>query len=172
MTYGIPKRIDRGNHFGTTIYSLKNQMEECEKDPDTFNPTRTKTVLGFPIPSWQRPLVWTTAQRIKLIESIWYGYDIGTYTYCAPKFLSEDVSGTSFLLIDGQQRMDAIQRYWQDEFDVFGLFWSEVPHAEQRRFYGEKFPSYEMEGGSEQELKDAYNRMNFGGVNHTEDQRA
>lgn len=70
-----------------------------------------RTVMGFVLPSWQRGLVWTEAQKIAFIESAWRGVPIGTYTY------NEAPIGSplDYLLIDGQQRMNAIQEYIEGE---------------------------------------------------------
>ena len=48
-------------------------------------------------------------------------------------------------LVDGQQRLTTIERYWEDQFPVFGLFWSELTKPECRRYTGVKFGHYESE---------------------------
>lgn len=174
MPIGIPPRVQRGQHYESVIYQLRVQRDGADsgEDKEWYNPQGLRTVLGYPLPTWQRGFVWTHQQKVKFIESVWYGYDLGTYTYQKPDTKDGVVDPNSFLLIDGQQRLKAIEDYWNDEFPVFGLYWSEVPKAEQRRFMQTKFPSYEIDLGSDEELREAYNRMNFGGTPHTEDQRA
>lgn len=176
MSYGIPPRAQRGRHMETMIGALMLQWENSNKgiDLNWTNPLGLRTVLGYPVPDWQRPLVWSQNQMVKFIESIWYGYDLGSYSYCEPQYDSKTDRGTpnSFILVDGQQRLNSIQKYWEDEFPVFGLYWSELSRTEQRRFLGEKFTSYTMYFDNDEQLRAAYNRMNFGGTVHTEDQRA
>lgn len=137
----------------------------CERSPGQF-----EWLGAFVLPPFQRPPVWTLEQNVKLIESIWLGYDIGRYTII-------DTWGRynkwSDCLIDGQQRIRAIISYRNDEFPVFGCRFSELSLPESREFDNTVFPraavSNEM---TEAEYRDIYNRLNYGGTIHTEAQRA
>ena len=75
-------------------------------------------------------------------------------------------------LIDGQQRLRAIQSYLDNEFPVFNFFWKELNGLEVRRFGNFPFAKTEIRESSEIKLKLLYNRLNFAGTPHTEDQRA
>ena len=151
-------RVNLGQKAQTTLSHPMMQYEEDQA------PGR---VMGYKIPSWQRPLVWTDAQRLALIENIWRGVDIGTYTYNRMYNSKHDD-----VLIDGQQRLDAIQRYIEDQFPVYGYLWSELTDVDRRFFDSFHFSCYITEFNREQQLKDHYNMLNFGGTAHTEDQRA
>ncbi|WP_338811202.1 DUF262 domain-containing protein (plasmid) [Agrobacterium leguminum] len=83
---------------------------------------------GFGLPEWQRGLVWTKRQKISFIESAWRGVPLGTYSFNRAPLGSP----LDDLLIDGQQRMNAIECYLRDEFAVFGWRWSEVTEVDQR----------------------------------------
>jgi hypothetical protein len=125
-------------------------------------------VMGYNLPSWQRPFVWTQAQSIRLIESIWLGLNIGTYTFNR----SHEDPAFDNLLIDGQQRLFSIQNYLSDEFPVFGHFWSDLCRAEQRSFESRHFHCFITKSTDEEYLRGYYDMMNFGGTAHQEDQRA
>lgn len=155
----MPQQVDLGQ-------SLSFQMGHCiyyfEKKKFCDN-----GIMGFRIPSWQRPLVWTRDQEIKFIESAWLGLPLGTYTYNQGEYESP-LDG---ILIDGQQRMMAIQRYLQDEFSVFGYKWSQVTKIDQRIFENRSFHAYVTKTEEESYLKNYYNLMNFGGTAHKEGER-
>ena len=77
------------------------------------------------------------------------------------------------LLLDGQQRMSAIQSYIEDEFKVFGYLWSELPPADERRWtMTTMFPCYVLESEDDATLRNYYNLTNFGGTAHKETERA
>jgi hypothetical protein len=163
----LPEPIQRGSHSETTIEALFQQVREMATDPEFINPLGLPTVMGYPIPEFQRPIVWTQDQQIRFIESIWYGFDLGTYTY-----VEWNIDPYRFMLIDGQQRLTAIQNYITDVFEVFGGHYSELEKPDQIRFRRTKFPSYAYRGKTERELREMYDLLNFSGTPHTEDQRA
>lgn len=77
------------------------------------------------------------------------------------------------LLIDGQQRMSAIQDYLEGRFKVFGLLYADVPVRERRRWeMSTMFACYITETDNEAYLRDYYNLTNFGGTAHKETERA
>lgn len=77
------------------------------------------------------------------------------------------------MLIDGQQRMSAIESYLNDEFPVFGWRWSELTDADRREWkLTIIFANYMTTSEDEDFLKSYYDLMNFGGTAHTESERA
>lgn len=166
MTHRImPQPMQLGQHMAsTTCAAIFNWKEKNRENPHGY-----REIMGYFLPPWQRPLVWTQDQKVRLIESLWLGLNIGTYTFNRAKH------GSRFdnLLIDGQQRMWALQCYLSDEFPVFGYRWSDVTDVDRRGFeFSRHFHCYITQSEDEQYLRDYYNMMNFGGVAHTEDQRA
>jgi hypothetical protein len=136
------------------------------------NPLKRKTIFGFVIPDFQRGLVWTEEQNISLINSIWSKIPIGTYT------INDSVGLVNFrpeninIILDGQQRLNAIERYVNDKFKYRGFYWSELIDIDRRFFRQQHFPRLETRSDDINELKEYYNLMNFGGVKHTESDRA
>ena len=130
-------------------------------------------VLGFPLPSWQRPLRWSDHQMVHFLESIWMGIPFGFYVLNTLEWMSggkpHPMSG---LLFDGQQRFFALQRYFDDELEVFGVKFSELERVDRRRFLNTPFPSYETFIFDEDQGRDLYNRLNFGGTPHEPDEKA
>ena len=165
----MPPRFNLGRPVSSTMGAPMSRLNAWREDPVTENPAELRTVMGYPLPVWQRMLVWSEAQQIKLLESAWLGLSIGTYTFNQVDY-RHPLDG---LLVDGQQRMFALERYLDDAFPVFGFRWSEVTEADRRAFaYATHFNSYIISTTDEDVLKGYYNLMNFGGVAHSEDQRA
>lgn len=166
----MPERLRLGSAMSSPMIVPMGQRRAFEADEyKTGNPHGYRVVMGYFLPPWQRPLVWTQEQKVRLIESAWRGLSIGTYTY------NRAGLGSPFdnLLLDGQQRLHAIECYLNDEFPVFGYRWSEVTEADRRQWeISTHFHSYITESEDEAYLRSYYNMMNFGGTPHTEDQRA
>lgn len=154
----MPERTNLGAALSTTIHALIAQAEEPERGHD-------RTVMGFALPSWQRGSVWSREQQIRFVESAWKGLPLGTYTVNRQKSVTTDPALCG-ILIDGQQRITAIEAYLRGDFPVFGARWSEVHPDDRRAFKMTKFASYEKDFGSDAEMRAYYDLMNFGGVSH------
>lgn len=165
----MPKRLDLGKQFSSTMAQCMGQFKEWEKDPSGVNPHGFRSVMGFNLPPWQRDLVWTLEQKVSFIESAWRGINLGTYTYNQ----SDIGDPLDNLLIDGQQRMNAIQCYLSDFFPVFGCRWSETTVVD-KRVWGMTtiFGSYVTETKNEAYLRSYYDLTNFGGTAHKATERA
>jgi hypothetical protein len=77
-------------------------------------------------------------------------------------------------LLDGQQRISAIRDFISGDLGIFeGIRFADLPWAVQRRrFLSVTFPLIEIEyQHSEAVLKEIYERLNFGGMPHTETDR-
>jgi hypothetical protein len=157
----IPPRLDLGKSASTTMAHCMGQLRHF-RDGEIETHGR-RTVMGFVLPDWQRGLVWTKGQKISFIESAWLGIPLGTYSYNQ----ADIGSPYDCLLIDGQQRMSAVEDYIEDRLRVFGLLFSEVPVREKRRWeMSTMFPCYITETENEDYLRNYYNLTNFGGTPH------
>lgn len=164
----MPEQVRLGQHMHSAMIQPMHKREKW-LEAGSPNPHGLRVVMGYFLPEWQRGLVWSEAQKIALIESAWRGLSIGTYTF------NRAPTGHKFddLLIDGQQRMNAIQDYLDDKFKVFGFLWSEVTEVDRRIWeMTTHFNSYITETTDEKYLRAYYNMMNFGGVAHKESERA
>lgn len=165
----MPTRIDLGRASATTMGHPMNNRRNALAEPAQFNPHGLRTIMGYNLPTWQRGLVWTQAQKIAFIESAWRGIPLGTFTYNE----AEIGSPLDNLLIDGQQRLHAVEEYLDDKFPVFGWRWSELTDADRRGWtLTLVFASYKTTSEDEDFLRSYYDLMNFGGTAHTEAERA
>lgn len=136
-------------------------------------------LMGYALPPFQRPLVWDEGRMVRFIESAVLGLHIGTYVFnTADRFPDVEVGGQTVMditdqwLIDGQQRLTALEWFFSDRFQVFGMFWSEVGRMDRLKLLRQPFTSFEISSNDPDYLRELYDRLNFGGVAHTPDQRA
>lgn len=177
-----PQRLDFGQVRQFTLDNLYSNHERFKENPERFMQFHEESewVLGYAIPPFQRPIVWEEDRMVKFVESAILGMNLGSYTYNSTMNLDlnvKDAAGKEIWpfdrwLIDGQQRLTSLERYWNNEFPVFDLYWGEIKENQKRRFLSASFSAHETQLADENLLRDLYDRMNFGGVAHTNDQRA
>ncbi len=131
-------------------------------------------IMGMPVPTWQRGLVWSEAQQQAFVESAWLGLHLGMVVINGVRRDqgTGQVHALSGLLLDGQQRLAAIDAYLGNRFPVCGHYWRELPPHEQARFSRTPFTRCEVSLWHEGRLRDLYDRMNFGGTAHAPHERA
>lgn len=170
--FSPPEKINIGSVCNGVITACIARMKNLTEDSGGVLIAK-RYAMGAPLPAWQRESCWSLDQNVRLIESIWAGIPIGFYII---NVQSEDKKGVplpySGILIDGQQRMLALEAYINDEYTVYGSYWSDVHIIDKREFMHTHFPFYETKIQDESQLRDLYNKLNFGGVTHREDQKA
>jgi hypothetical protein len=178
-TSRLPKLIDLGRVYDfcmDTIWGHYQEHLEKLKNNERFVKTTTakRYACGYPLPYFQRPSCWTLEQKTRFIESAYLGLFIGTFCSHEVDWEGVDAAPTQFSgwLIDGQQRLLTIEEYWNDEFKVFGYFFSELTKAEKYRFFQTPFKQYKITINDESKIKDLYNRLALGGTAHTPEQMA
>jgi hypothetical protein len=123
----------------------------------------------YVLPDFQRPFVWTEQQQVRFIESVFLGLDLGRM--CVTSTMDSDYNGPlDDLIIDGQQRLTTLDRFYRDQFPVRGLRFSELHPGDQRRFLFTVFPQMvltEWNGPLTREtVMDLYDRLAHGGTPH------
>jgi PAS domain-containing protein len=154
---GIPPRRLSGSSFA---YPIQQLLRGYSGVIPTMPAERV--LGGWVLPPFQRPPVWTEAQKVRLVESIWLGYPIGVFIFN----MRHGGTECDGWLLDGQQRMTALLGYVADEFEVFGLRWSEVPHDRQRDFMMRPLACVETSFETPEECREIYDRMAYGGTPH------
>lgn len=160
-------------------FNRKKFIEDPEADTRNNYPGQP-WLMGYALPPFQRPLVWETERMEKFIESAALGLHLGTWVYNnagdAPMAMLDGrkvFHETDRWLIDGQQRLAALDRFWNDDFQAFGYYWSDLARGEQRRFLSSTaFGAHETHIYDKDALRELYDRLNFGGIAHTQEQRA
>ncbi|MBA1193686.1 DUF262 domain-containing protein [Pseudomonas entomophila] len=161
---------------------LASNLESYSINPERARgkyPWATRFAMGHPLAPWQRPAAWTEEQQVRFITSIWMGSDLGSYLVNGwYEFADGDAYAlNSEVLLDGQQRLTALEGYLLGKFGVPDSdgclrFWSEVGDKERKRFLGIPFAQARVHSSDEVALRKVYDLRAFGGTAHTEDQRA
>lgn len=143
-------------------------------------PWADRFVCGMPLAPWQRPVVWNEAMQRRFIDALWARVDTGSYMVNEWVELTgrgEEMCYLSDIVIDGQQRLTSLERYFNDEIPATALdgrllLFSEITKGDRRFFKNRVFPRASIITNDEQVLREAYDMRAFGGVRHTETQRA
>ena len=167
----LPDRLLSGTACPRTISSL---WEEGRVEMTTAG---ERQLLSLVLPPWQRPSVWDVERQRAFVEGILLGFPPGAIVTVAPDWSTGSdgkvlVKPGSNWLIDGQQRVTAIQEFIEGRLQVFeGVLYAAIPRAEQlRKFDRVVLTRIELPSStSEATLKGLYRRMNYGGVAHTQD---
>ena len=163
----MPEPARLGQHMSSVVGQAVLHWQNKDDRPE--NTLGYREVMGYFLPTWQRGLVWDQGQQVKLIESIWRGLNIGTYTFNR----TSKPHPYDNLLIDGQQRLYALQCYLENRFPVFGYRWADLTVPDRRGFeISRHFHCYITDSTDDAYLRSYYNMTNFGGTAHAEDQRA
>lgn len=115
-------------------------------------------------PSYQRKEVWSERAKIMLMDSIFKGIPI-------PKvYLESELrnSDTYRIVIDGQQRINAILKFINNEFSLKYLdddslcdkYYRDLSEDQQGAFLQYKIDINEISGADEQEIRELYSRVN------------
>ncbi len=156
----MPAALLTGERSNMAIDSLLNSAARRH----ILAPHAPRHVLGFGLPDWQRPAVWTQAQQIRFVESAWLGFSLGEIVIT--RGYSDEALDNH--VIDGQQRLTALEAYVNDAFPVFGARYSELA-PRYRDWFGFSVGIGVMwigHGLTEATLKELYVRMNYGGTPH------
>jgi uncharacterized protein with ParB-like and HNH nuclease domain len=157
--------------FGIDHLFYHWEKERSTSQEAWYNPLHRPMLCGFVIPEFQRDLVWNRDQKRALIESIWRGIPIGSYSvnFSVCKTLPPALTN---IVIDGQQRLETLRSYWSNEFDYKGHYWQDLSELDQRYFIRGQFPQQRTDSEIEAEVRDYYNALNFGGTAHKQNERA
>lgn len=169
----IPKRLYYGQAMQMPMANLHMQWKRLE-DIHAESGYTGQRVLGIKVPYFQRSDdKWSLEQKVAFIESVYLGMSLGTYMVNA----THENPDLDMILLDGLQRLTALQQYWEGGFGVPGedgivRYWSELTQEEKAHFDRIPFAWIDTQYSKEEDAVEAYNRHNFGGTAHTEAERA
>lgn len=182
-TIQMPQRI-----LGTTVHQypigvLARRFEKYQADPSSVHdryPWAARFVMGIPVPSWQRQLVWNVGQKSRFISAVWSGADLGSYLtndWCDSAGVGRATAENSEILLDGQQRLHSLEEYFMDRLPVPDAqgqprIWSETGNGERKRFLSTIFTHSHVSSADEVALRKTYDLYALGVTPRTHDQRA
>ena len=118
-------------------------------------------------PDYQRPAVWSSAQKQLLVDSILRGYDV-------PKFYWRKVGKAHYDVVDGQQRIRALCDFFDGKFtlpkdadpidgeSVAGLKYSDLPHELRIRLDIYPLDIIVISDADEDEVREMFLRLQNG----------
>ncbi|MFJ2689180.1 DUF262 domain-containing protein [Pseudomonas sp. NPDC087336] len=179
----MPHRILETSTHQFPIDVLAQRLEQYLADPSSVQekyPWAARIVMGFPVSSWQRHLVWHVGQKARFISAVWSGAGLGSYLtneWLGSSAGSKALAENSEILIDGQQRLHSLEEYFMDRLavpDAQGQprTWSEVGNSERKRFLSTIFAHSTVCSDDELALRKTYDLYAQGLVPRAHDQRA
>lgn len=179
----MPQRVLETSTHQFPIDVLALRYEQYLADPSSVHdkyPWAARFVMGFPVSSWQRELVWSAGQKARFITAVWSGADLGSYLtndWCGSAGRSVAMAESSDILIDGQQRLHSLEEYFLDRLavpDAQGMprAWSEIGNSERKRFLSTIFAHSSVSSDDEMALRKTYDLCAMGVMTRTHDQRA
>jgi hypothetical protein len=178
------ERNQFGNPVSSKVYTLHFSMTTARQKPEehfSYKKQEERSSMGFIIPPFQRELVWTEEQKVRFVDSARRCVPLGTYTVNLTFGINECKrieDGREYYmgegwLLDGQQRLNALEEFFDDKFPVHGEFWSNLDEFQQRQFLQTpNFAFYETKFTTELACREYYDLMNFAGTPHQEYERA
>ncbi|HLA55556.1 MAG TPA: DUF262 domain-containing protein [Flavobacterium sp.] len=118
---------------------------------------RNKLVLS---PPFQRNLVWRTVHKIDFIKTILLGFPFPQIFLAKGELNAEELTTTS-VVVDGQQRMNAILEYIDNEYDVDGVFYNELEKPVRDEFLKYEIAIIELDmEADDPNIIDLFQRLN------------
>ena len=87
-------------------------------------------------PNYQRNFVWSAEDKEKLIYSIFHGVEIGKFV-CVKRDFKENPN-IRYEILDGKQRLKAIQEYYENKFAYKGYYFNDL--CARDKDYFENYP--------------------------------
>lgn len=117
-------------------------------------------------PDYQREYVWTEEDKVRLIDSILNGFDIGKFVFVRypwPENRDE--------VVDGKQRLQAIMSFREGHFAYMGKTWYELSQHDRNNFEHLSVQYAELKGEQckKSDILWLFLSINAGGVPQTED---
>lgn len=179
----MPQRALETSPHQFPIDVLALRFEQYLADPSSVHekyPWAARYVMGFPVSSWQRELVWNAGQKARFISAVWSGADLGSYLtndWCGSAGGRIAMAENSDILIDGQQRLYSLEQYFLDQLaipDAQGMprVWSEIGNSERKRFLSRIFAHTSVSSDDEMALRKTYDFYAQGLAPRAHDQRA
>lgn len=116
--------------------------------------------------TYQRDYVWTMEDKVRLLDSIFNGYDIGKFVFVIHPYPENRVE-----VLDGKQRLNAITQYKEGRYPYRGFYWNELSWVDKRMFNSVmmQFVDIDAERLSVADRLDIFLSLNRGGVPQTEE---
>lgn len=158
MTRIMPQRLFVGSSGRAFLHHLRKNYSSSIRPL-----SEGERYLGsFIVPVFQRSLVWTETQKVRLIESLYMGLPVGAIVWNQ----TLNAGPCDRWLLDGQQRVTAIIEWFDGVFPVSGYRYSELPDIERQHFDRMGIEIIETDIADEATCREVYDRLVYGGTPH------
>ena len=127
---------------------------------------RSNNTLEYNIPEHQRLPQWNKENKEKLIETIFFGYPIGTITLSEHR--KED-GNIKYDIEDGQTRLSVLQNYFDNKFTCCGKKFEDLREIQKNSYLSYKIPRIVLrkcdnvtESEHESNIHDIFERLQYG----------
>lgn len=125
---------------------------------DIINEIKNKRLIMSPY--FQRNLVWRQLHKVDFIKTILLGYPF-PQIFIARGSINLETMSTTSCIVDGQQRMNAIQEYLKGSFKVDNKLFSELNPKEKEAFLKYQIPIIDLDINNEDpEIIEIFQRLN------------
>lgn len=175
----LPVQLLEGNHTSMDLERILSPGMDAE-DSDMWDPGQER-LGGYFLPPFQRGPRWTQEQKERFVESALLGVGLGTIVVVdainCPMQNDDRFAATDRWLLDGRQRCSALRDYGAGLVTVFRGTecehrWDDLNTVERRRFNRLQIGVMKIQTDDVAYCREIYNRLNYGGTPHEEDERA
>lgn len=118
---------------------------------------RGKLILS---PPFQRNLVWRTIHKVDFIKTILLGFPFPQIFLAKGELNAEELTTTS-VVVDGQQRMNSILEFINNDYKVEGKYYNELSMADRESFLKYEIAIIELDMESDDpQIIDIFQRLN------------
>jgi len=138
-------------------------------------PWAERFVMGLPLYPGQRDLKWTEEMEQEFLEDAWNGQDLPPILIAEkdleinPKTRGYNLNAEA--VVDGQQRLNTLERYLRNEITLFGMYFKDLNKSERRHFHKIQMDVETIFSNKKKDIDKIYNMRNFAGVPHEESER-
>jgi len=115
----------------------------------------TRAGIDFDV-EYQREHVWTTKDKVALIDSIFNNIDIGKIVLVQRPY-SEDIF---YEVLDGKQRITAIRDFYEDRFKYRGFYYSELSRMDKYKFGNHGITLGYLENPNKEAIFESFIKLN------------
>ena len=150
------------------------------RDLNKFRATHHKVLIGFwklqmgedeiNYDAWyQRGYVWTEKEQKAFIENLIMGLPVGEVSVVLDTTYTGNVKYIE--VVDGKQRLLTLKKYFNDEFEVYGMKYGDLNIVDKRFLSNMVLPYTDLSAQTEQEKVEYFYRINFSGVPQSEEHK-
>jgi len=106
---------------------------------------------------YQREHVWSKADKIALIDSIFNNIDIGKFVFVQRNMR---LRGKLYEILDGKQRLTALCEFYEDRLKYRGFYFSELGFRDQHKFTDHTITYGYLENPSKEAIFETFIKLN------------